>query len=176
MKPFRVPLYDFPDVVLHADEMAVKRHPQYSAAKTGDADAAEVLVAHLASRSCVPNVAALLRGQAVRLLPVHALESEGVNEIPVALADLLSEWLGLPVTDSVVQSNTVGHTGASGFQRLANQAFFAGEVERGLSVPSGRQFRRAGRDPCKPRWVRRKQRRSRCRRYRLDRKTALRQA
>ena len=131
MKPFRVPLYDFPDVVLHADETAVKRHPQYSAAKTGDADAAEVLVAHLASRSCVSNVAALLRGQAVRLLPVHALESEGVNEIPVALADLLSEWLGLPVTDSVVQSNTVGHTGASGFQRLANQAFFAGEVERG---------------------------------------------
>ena len=104
MKPFRVPLYDFPDVALHADETAVKRHPQYSAAKTGDADAAEVLVAHLASRSCVPNVAALLRGQAVRLLPVHALESEGVNEIPVALADLLSQWLGLPVTDSVVQS------------------------------------------------------------------------
>jgi len=50
MKPFRVPLYDFPDVVLHADEMAVKRHPQL---------------------------------------------------------------------------------GASGFQRLANQAFFAGEVESG---------------------------------------------
>src|SRR5207302_2022284 len=94
MKPFRVPLYDFPDLVLHADEMAVKRHPQYSAAKTGDADAAEVLVAHLASRSCVPNVAALLRGQAVRLLPVHALESEGVNEIPVALADLLANLIG----------------------------------------------------------------------------------
>jgi hypothetical protein len=37
----------------------------------------------------------------------------------------------LPITESVVQSNTVGHTGASGFQRLANQASFAGEVERG---------------------------------------------
>jgi len=48
-----------------------------------------------------------------------------------ALAELLSEWLGLRVTESVVQSNTVGHAGASGFQRLANQAFFAGEVERG---------------------------------------------
>ena len=81
--------------------------------------AAKVLVAHLASRGCVPNVVALLRGQSVRLLPVHALESEGVNEIPAALADLVSEWLRLPITDSVVQSNTVGHTGASGFQRLA---------------------------------------------------------
>jgi hypothetical protein len=28
-----------------------------------------------------------------------------------------------------VQSNTVGHTGASGFQRLANQALFEGQVE-----------------------------------------------
>ena len=131
-KPFRVPLYDFPDVVLHADEMAVKRHPQYSAAKTGDADAAKVLfVAHLASRGCVPNVVALLRGQSVRLCRCMPWNWEGVNEIPAALADLLSEWLGLPITDSVVQSNTVGHTGASGFQRLANQAFFAGEVESG---------------------------------------------
>jgi hypothetical protein len=73
----------------------------------------------------------LLQGRDVQLLPVHALESEGVNEIPAALAEALSEWLGLPITDSVVQSNTVGHTGASGFQRLANQAFFTGEVERG---------------------------------------------
>jgi adenine/guanine phosphoribosyltransferase-like PRPP-binding protein len=49
------------------------------------------------------------------------------------LARLLSEWLGLPITGSVVQSNTVGHTGASGFQRLANQALFEGELERGCS-------------------------------------------
>jgi hypothetical protein len=69
----------------------------------------------------------------VRPLPVHALESEGVNEIPAALATLLLEWLGLPIADSVVQSSTVGHTGASGFQRLANQALFVGEVDHGFS-------------------------------------------
>lgn len=51
----------------------------------------------------------------------------------VCTGALASEWLGLPVTGSVVQSNTVGHTGASGFQRLANQALFVGEVERGCS-------------------------------------------
>ena len=44
---------------------------------------------------------------------------------------LLSGWLGFPVEGSIVQANTVGHTGASGFQRLANQACFVGEVERG---------------------------------------------
>jgi adenine/guanine phosphoribosyltransferase-like PRPP-binding protein len=58
------------------------------------------------------------------------LESEGVNEIPAALAERLSAWLGLPITESIVQSNTVGYTGASGFQRLANQALFEGQVER----------------------------------------------
>jgi len=60
-------------------------------------------------------------------------KSEGVNEIPAALAELLSEWLSLSIIDSIVQSNTVGHTGASGFQRLANQALFVGDVESGRS-------------------------------------------
>lgn len=41
MKPHRVPLYDFPDVVLHAPESVVKGHPEYHPAKVGDAVAAE---------------------------------------------------------------------------------------------------------------------------------------
>ena len=131
MTPLRTPLFGFPDLVLHADELAVKRHPQYSAAKAGDPDAAEHLVESFANRSRLPELVALLRGRDVRLLPVHALESEGVNEIPAALAEWLSEQLGLQITESVVQSNTVGHTGASGFHRLANQAVFVGKVERG---------------------------------------------
>jgi len=45
------------------------------------------------------------------------------------LAKLFSASLGLPINDSIVQTNTVGHTGTSGFQRLANQALFAGEVK-----------------------------------------------
>ena len=133
MGPPRIPLDAFPDVVLHADELAVKRHPQYAAAKGGDADAADMLVGSLADRSRLSELSSLLQGRDVRLLPVHALESEGVNEIPAALARFLLEWLGLPITDSVVQSNTVAHTGASGFQRLANQALFVGEVEHGCS-------------------------------------------
>ncbi len=44
MRPTRIPLHAFPDIVLHADELAVKRHPQYAAAKAGDAQAAEALV------------------------------------------------------------------------------------------------------------------------------------
>ena len=35
-KPFRKPLFGFPDVVIHAPESFVKKHPAYAAAKSGD--------------------------------------------------------------------------------------------------------------------------------------------
>jgi hypothetical protein len=131
MKPVRIPLFGFPDVILHAEELAVKKNSYYPAAKGGDADAADLLVAEMIRRDCIPNLMMLMESRQARLLPIHALESKGVNEIPAAMAKLLSGWLGFPVEASIVQANTVGHTGASGFQRLANQACFVGEVERG---------------------------------------------
>lgn len=85
MKPHRVPLYDFPDVVLHAPELVVKGHQQYRPAKVGDALAAEALVADSISDRAVEQLTVMLSGRAVVLVPIHALESEGVNEIPMAL-------------------------------------------------------------------------------------------
>lgn len=35
---------EFPDVVIHASETAVKQHPAYTAAKAGDVEAAAQLV------------------------------------------------------------------------------------------------------------------------------------
>lgn len=93
MKPHRVPLYDFPDVVLHSPELVVKGHPQYRPAKIGDPLAAEALVADSISDRAVEQLAVVLSGQAVVLVPIHALESEGVNEIPIALAEELSRRL-----------------------------------------------------------------------------------
>ena len=95
MKPPRVSLHNFPDVVMHAAEIAVKKHPHYRLAKGGDILAADALVAE-----------SLLEGRQVELVAVHALEAEGVNEIPAAFAKLLSVWLGSPSNESIVQSNT----------------------------------------------------------------------
>jgi len=133
MKPFRVPLYDFPDVFLHAEELAVKRHTLYSAGKSGDISAAEALAAQLVNSITVERISAALsdRLPAPELVPIHALETEGVNQIPAALANVLSGLLGLPVNTSIVQLNSVGHTGADGFRRLANQALFSGTVVQG---------------------------------------------
>lgn len=131
MRPSRTMLRNFPDVVLHAEELAVKRHPDYAGAKSGDALAARRLVRELYSGAAQQRLTELCGSRAVELVAVHALEAEGVNEIPVALARELERKLGLRTNDSIVQTNSVGHTGASGFQRLAHQALFAGDVRPG---------------------------------------------
>ena len=40
----RTPLHGFPDVIIHATETAVKKHPRYKEAKSGDSEAAIELV------------------------------------------------------------------------------------------------------------------------------------
>ena len=132
--PPRVAWRDFPDAVLLAEETSTKRHLAYSAAKAGDAAAATNLVHALVEEAGIAAVRRLLDAvEAVRprLASAHAYEREGVNAIPAALARLLGERLGIPFDTSVVQTNIVGHTGAGGYGRLARQAAFGGEVERG---------------------------------------------
>ena len=131
--PPRVAWRDFPDAVLLADETRTKRHPAYSDAKAGDAEAATNLVHALVDEAGIATVRRLLdsAGDALpALVSAHAYERDGVNAIPAALAKLLSERLGVPFDTAVVQTNIVGHTGASGYGRLARQAAFGGEVEQ----------------------------------------------
>ena len=49
----------------------------------------------------------------------------------MALAEELSRRLGLAVHDAIVQLDSVGHTGADGFTRRANQTLFDGPVQGG---------------------------------------------
>ena len=131
--PPRVAWRDFPNAVLLADETRTKRHPAYSDAKAGDAGAATNLVHALVDETGIATVRRLLdaAGAALPVLAsAHAYERDGFNAIPAALAKLLSERLGVPFDTAVVQTNIVGHTGASGYGRLARQAAFGGEVEQ----------------------------------------------
>ena len=131
MKPPRVPLFEFPDVVIHAEELIVKRHEQYQAAKAGNILAAATLAAEFVNDDRLVHLESMIAGRSIELVPVHALESTGVNEIPAELAKLLSRRWQLIVNHMIVQSNSVGHTGASGFHRLAHQACFTGTVMAG---------------------------------------------
>jgi hypothetical protein len=44
IRPPRTPWDEFPDVLIHASESAVKQHPAYNAAKSGNGVAALALV------------------------------------------------------------------------------------------------------------------------------------
>ena len=134
-QPPRVAWKAFPDVVLLASESEVKQHPDYPDAKAGgDAEAATNLVSSLVDETGIATVRALIAAVSESGYPVlvsaHAWERHGVNAIPISLAEFLSERLGIPFEDAIVQTNVVNHTGADGFGRLARQATFEGTVEK----------------------------------------------
>jgi hypothetical protein len=59
-----------------------------------------------------------------------------MNEISAPMAEELSRRLRLTVHDAIVQLNSVGHPGADGFTRLANQALFEGRSAEGRRIAS----------------------------------------
>jgi hypothetical protein len=125
---------DFPDVVIHAAESTVKKHPHYPAAKAGDATAAAQLIVETLSESALDTLRRLGAGFAPILISIHAKERSGINTLPQMLAEFLGHDLGWQVEQNVVQENVVGHTGADGFSRLASQAQFNGLVQPGTYV------------------------------------------
>ena len=124
---------DFPDVILHATVALRDAHPDYAAAKAGEREPAVRLACALLSGAAVARIGEVLGDQRPILVPVRAVETTGINLIPDAMAHEPGQRLGLPVTSEIVQTNTVGHTRASGFHRLAFQPIFAGGV-----LPGGR--------------------------------------
>ena len=133
-QPPRAAWKTFADVVLLAGESQTKQHPEYPAAKMGDATAAANLVNSLVDESGIAAVRALIaavsESDEPMLVSASAYEREGFNAIPAALTELLSERLSIPFDRTIVQTNVVGHTGADGYGRLARQAAFEGGVEK----------------------------------------------
>jgi hypothetical protein len=129
--PHRAPWNSFPDVVIFAEQSAVKKHPDYEQAKHGNvqdsAPAAKRLAAALVTQEGLNSLRSWpLQGGL--LVPVHALEGQGYNRIPAVFAELLGEKLGLEVETEIIQVNVVNHTGATGWQRLASPPLFEGPV------------------------------------------------
>ncbi len=133
IQPPRAPWGNFPDVLIHASESAVKQHPAYRAAKVGDDDAATLLVIDTLSLDQAQVLRRVAGDTTPTLVSAHALEREGVNAIPEMFAKRLSQVLGWPAETGVVQTNVVSHTGANGFWRLARQAEFDGPVLPGCT-------------------------------------------
>ncbi len=133
-QPHRAEWKDFPDVLILKEESTVKQDPLYSASKGGDAEAAVTMLKNMLTPIDMVRIQQFIEKNAKedkpRLVAVHAYE-KNLNAIPVALARIISEHCGNNHTVDIWQSNVVSHTGADGFGRLARQALFFGEVEKG---------------------------------------------
>ena len=133
--PPRAAWKGFADAVFLTDESRTRQHPEYSGAKAGDTVAAANLVNSLVDETAIAAVRAMISevsesGKPV-LVSAHAYERQGVNAIPAALTRLLNERLSIPREMAIVQSNVVSHTGADGYGRLARQAHFEGDINKG---------------------------------------------
>jgi hypothetical protein len=131
-KPLRCPWEaGFPAVLVHAPRSEVSTHPWYAAARSGDVDAAALLVADMLSGPVTDQLAELGAGRAPLLACVHGQKTEGLNVLPAVLAQGLELLLGWEVDGELVQANIVDHVGDLGFNHLACQAAFDGRVEAG---------------------------------------------
>jgi len=74
---YRDPLDSFPDVVIHADESAVRSHPAYEAAKTGDSDAAYSLVYEYLNEYFIRDIQNFISRKRQRWLPFTQLRGKG---------------------------------------------------------------------------------------------------
>jgi hypothetical protein len=121
---------NFPDVLIHAQESAVKKHADYLAAKSGEIASARRVVEATLNDNMVNALGSIAASSNPVLASVHAYEAEGINRIPAVFAEVLAERLGLRAEAGIVQSNRTGHTGATGYHRLAHPAMFEGEFHR----------------------------------------------
>ncbi len=119
----------FPKVIRNDDLGTLKREPEYLAAKTGDMPAAIALVDRILTDETVRKIEKQIGDVRPLILPVLAIEAGGNNKIPLAMAEVLGERLGLDVELGIIQSDKVGRTDTGADHRLAFNPTFEGDVK-----------------------------------------------
>ncbi|MGA2223428.1 MAG: hypothetical protein ABSH41_03175 [Syntrophobacteraceae bacterium] len=120
---------DFPNATIHTTLEKLTGHPDYAAAKAGDADAALRVVDDLIKPEKMAELGKLYPG--AKLVPILAQEAGGKNKIPRVYAQVASNLSGLPVEKGLGQNNVSAHTKKGAFDRLLSRANFTGKVEAG---------------------------------------------
>ncbi|MDR2364579.1 MAG: LPD5 domain-containing protein [Zoogloeaceae bacterium] len=123
----------FPRVTQMTTAPRMLAHPDYRAAKSGDREAAARFVRDIMSGKTQQEKLKTLAEKYPNaiVVPVHAEEAAGRNQIPRKLADYIGQAAGLEVDTDIVQSKRVGRTGQDAMYRLAFRPEFDGPVEKG---------------------------------------------
>jgi hypothetical protein len=119
---YRLPWGDFPDVIVHTTVSKLKAHPDYASAKAGDPGAGIRLALELVKPEKItfPIVDAIV--------PVVQPDAGRKNAIPIAVAAVLAQRLGLEPVGTITQSNDVAHTSANAPSRILAQPTFSGKI------------------------------------------------
>lgn len=125
-------IYSFPETAKHfycfSDVDDIKQHPDYTAAKSGEAEPAYRLVTDIASQFLKSLAGEFPEG--TYFVSPFAQEAGGDNAIPLLLSLLAAKELnGISETD-IVQLQRVFHTGADPMERLLLRPSFEGTVVR----------------------------------------------
>lgn len=128
-------VYAFPDDIKHfhcfSQDMDIKQHPDYGAAKSGSAGAALQLVEDLAFGFLVSLKGEFPEGTI--FVSPYAKEASGDNALPLILSLMCAEVLGGTSETDIVQLQKVFHTGADPMERLIARPSFEGGVQHGSS-------------------------------------------
>jgi adenine/guanine phosphoribosyltransferase-like PRPP-binding protein len=119
------------DAHIYADIESVKTHSNYDAAKSGSFAESVLLARHFMNKQTIDRISSTYHNPI--LLPIMAEEKMGKNAIPLGMVNIIKEATGWRVSDSIVQTNKAGHTGATGWHRITVPALFMGDVEQGAS-------------------------------------------
>ena len=114
---------------LSRSAQTIKAHPSYTAAKSGDIQAAGKLLRDLAFQFIVDTGRKFARD--VIFVAPHAMEATGENALPQALAECMAVITGGRSDKSIVQQERVYHTGADPMERLISRPHFDGSVVSG---------------------------------------------
>ena len=106
----------------------LKANKNYRAAKSGSISAAKDLLENIYEAR---KNNALMRHKDAELVPVYALEKEGVNKIPNAYAEKISKEYGNSANDEIYIKSKTQQTGSGALSRLLDPPIFAGKVTPG---------------------------------------------
>ena len=91
----RTPWGGFPKVIRNGDLGALQDEPEYQAGKARDKQAALDLVDRLLTDDTVHSIKDQIGERKPFVLPVLAVEATGNNKIPLAMAEVFADRLGL---------------------------------------------------------------------------------
>jgi len=120
---------DFPEVIRNGNLGDLKSQPEYDAAKHGDTKAALDMVERLLTAETIQQVKNLIGDDKPYILPVQLEEANGNNKIPIAMAGIIADCLGLEVNNDIVQQVKLSRTGANVDHRLTFSPTFSGTVK-----------------------------------------------